>query len=131
MRTSLITTWFLASALAATSVGTALAQEPTNTAFNKWCLPCHSAGPGAAIKLGPPLNGIDGRKAGTFPGFSYSDAMKNSGITWGEAIFKEYISNPMQKVQGTRMAFAGVRDTKEQDELWAYLKQFDAEGNKK
>jgi cytochrome c len=131
MRTSLMRTWFLASALAAASVGTALAQEPSNGAFSKWCQPCHSAGPGATIKLGPPLNGLDGRQAGTFPGFSYSDSVKNSGITWGEAVFKEYITNPMQKIPGTRMAFAGVRDTKEQDELWSYLKQFDAEGNKK
>jgi cytochrome c len=124
-------TWFLASAFVAASAATALAQEPTDTAFRKWCLPCHSAGPGATVKLGPPLNGLDGRPAGTFAGFSYSDAVKNSGITWNEATFKDYIGNPMQKIPGTRMAFAGVRDPKEQDELWAYLKQFDAEGNKK
>ena len=57
--------------------------------------------------------------------------MKNSGITWDEAVFKEFITNPMQKVPGTRMAFAGVKDPKEVDDLWAYLKQFDAEGKKK
>jgi cytochrome c len=122
---------FLASVIVSACAGTALAQEPSNADFNKWCLPCHSAGPGATIKLGPPLNGLDGRKAGTFPGFSYSDSMKNSGITWSEDVFKEYITNPMQKVPGTRMAFAGVRDAHERDELWAYLKQFNAEGNKK
>ena len=83
------------------------------TAFRKWCLPCHDAGDGAKIKLGPPLNGIDGRVAGTFAGFNYSDANKNSGITWNEATFKEYIKNPMQRMPGTRMAFAGVQDTKE------------------
>ena len=121
--------WILAGMLVVASAGSVLAQE--DAAFRKWCLPCHDAGPDAKIKLGPPLNGIDGRKAGTYNGYNYSDAMKNSGITWGEAVFKEYISNPMQKVVGTRMAFAGVRDEAERDALWNYLKQFDADGKKK
>ena len=85
----------------------------------------------AKIKLGPPLNGIDGRKAGTFEGYNYSDAMKGSGITWDEAVFKEYIGAPMQKVPGTRMAFAGVRDPKEVEDLWTYLKGFGTDGQKK
>jgi len=119
----------LAGMLVVASAGSVLAQE--DAAFRKWCLPCHDAGPDAKIKLGPPLNGIDGRKAGTYNGYNYSDAMKNSGITWGEAVFKEYISNPMQKVVGTRMAFAGVRDEAERDALWNYRKQFDADGKKK
>jgi len=123
--------WLLASMLVVCSAGSALAQEATDTAFRKWCLPCHDAGPDAKIKLGPPLNGIDGRHAGTFPGFNYSDQVKNSGLTWNEPTFKEYVANPMQKIPGTRMAFAGVRDTKEQDDLWAYLRQFDADGKKK
>jgi cytochrome c len=121
----------LAGTFIVASSGVALAQGPTDTAFRKWCLPCHDAGPDAKIKLGPPLNGLDGRKAGTFPGFNYSDANKNSGITWDEKSFKEYIANPMQRMPGTRMAFAGVRDPKEQDDLWAYLKQFDGDGKKK
>jgi cytochrome c len=129
MRTSLKRTCVLASVLVLASASSALAQ--TDTAFKKWCLPCHDAGPDAKIKLGPPLNGLDGRKSGTFEGFNYSDAVKNAGITWNEPSFKEYIGNPMQRIPGTRMAFAGVRDTKEQDELWAYLKQFDLEGKKK
>jgi cytochrome c len=116
---------------AVASAGAALAQDATDTAFRKWCLPCHDAGPDAKIKLGPPLNGIDGRPAGSFPGFNYSDANKSSGITWNEQTFKEYINNPMQKMPGTRMAFAGVRDPKEQDDLWAYLKQFGPDGKKK
>ena len=124
-------TWILASMFVVASAGAALAQEATDTAFRKWCLPCHDAGPDAKIKLGPPLNGLDGRTAGSFPGFNYSDANKSSGITWNEQTFKEYINNPMQKMPGTRMAFAGVRDPKEQDDLWAYLKQFGPDGKKK
>ena len=124
-------TWIWAGILVAASTGTALAQAPTDTAFRKWCLPCHDAGPGAKIKLGPPLNGLDGRAVGTFAGFNYSDAVKNSGITWNEASFKEYVSNPMQRIPGTRMAFAGVRDPKEVADLWAYLKQLGADGKPK
>ena len=122
-------TWMLASLLVVASAGSAMAQ--TDATFRKWCLPCHDAGAEAKIKLGPPLNGVDGRKAGTFEGYNYSDAMKGSGITWDEAVFKEYIGAPMQKVPGTRMAFAGVRDPKEVEDLWAYLKGFGSDGQKK
>ena len=124
-------TWIWAGILIAASTGTALAQGPTDTAFRKWCLPCHDAGPGAKIKLGPPLNGLDGRAAGTFAGFNYSDAVKNSKITWNEASFKEFVANPMQRIPGTRMAFAGVRDPKDVTDLWAYFKQLDADGKPK
>ncbi|MEA2903956.1 MAG: cytochrome c [Alphaproteobacteria bacterium] len=122
-------TWILAGMIVGASVGAALAQE--DAAFRKWCLPCHDAGEGAKIKLGPPLNGLAGRPAGTFAGFNYSDAMKNSGITWNEPTFKDFIRGPMQKVPGTRMAFTGVKDDNEVNQLWDYLKQFDAEGKKK
>ena len=121
-------------AVAALAFGSAvLAQDAAGgqNSFQRWCLPCHSAGEGATIKLGPPLNGLDGRPAGTWNGYSYSDAMKNSGITWGEAVFKEYVAAPLQKVPGTRMAFTGVKDPKEVNDLWAYLSGFDKDGNKK
>src|SRR6266853_6409090 len=71
--------------------------------FNK-CLACHAIGDGAKNKVGPELNGLDGRKSGTAPDYSYSDANKNSGITWNEAQFKEYIKDPKAKVPGTKMA---------------------------
>jgi cytochrome c len=99
--------------------------------FSRMCLPCHDAGEGARVKLGPPLNGVDGRKSGAFEGFNYSDAMKNAGITWSEAQFKEYIKSPMAKVPGTRMAFAGLRDEGDANNLWAYLKSFNADGKPK
>ena len=90
MRTLIVT-----AALIAASTGTGLAQdvEKGQNAFKK-CLPCHSIGPGAKNKIGPELNGLDGRKAGTVPDFNYSDANKNSGIVWNEANFKEYIKDP-------------------------------------
>jgi cytochrome c len=97
----------------------------------KKCLPCHSVGPDAKNKIGPELNGLDGRKAGTVPNYSYSDANKNSGLTWGEATFKEYIKDPRAKIPGTKMTFPGIKNEQEINDLWAYLKQFDASGNVK
>jgi cytochrome c len=97
----------------------------------KKCLPCHSIGPGAKNKVGPELNGIDGRHSGTAEGYSYSSANKNSGIVWGEAKFKEYIQDPRGVIKGTKMIFPGIKNEKEVDNLWAYLKQFGPDGNKK
>jgi cytochrome c len=121
-----------ASALAAIAVSasTAWAQDADagQRQFNK-CLPCHAVGPDAENKIGPELNGLDGRHSGTAPNYSYSDANKNSGIVWNEASFKEYIKNPAAKVPGTKMAFAGIKSDQDINDLWAYLKQFDADGN--
>ncbi len=77
--------------------------------FNK-CLPCHSIGPDAQNKIGPELNGLDGRHSGTAPDFNYSDANKNSGIVWSEATFKQYIQDPKAMVPGTKMIFAGIKN---------------------
>jgi cytochrome c len=116
----------------AASASTALAQDVAagEASFRK-CAPCHGVGEDAANKVGPPLNGLDGRKAGVAEGFNYSDANKNSGITWNEEIFKEYIRDPRAKVPGTKMIFAGIKNDKELDDLWGYLKQFAADGRKK
>jgi cytochrome c len=78
--------------------------------------------------IGPELNGLDGRKSGTAPDFSYSDANKNSGITWNEAQFKDYIEDPKTKIPGTKMVFAGIKNEKEADDLWAFLAQYDKDG---
>lgn len=123
----------LAAVLVVASTGAGLAQdaEAGQAVFKRLCLPCHDAGPGAKIKLGPPLNGLDGRQAGTIPGFNYSEANKSSGIKWSDETFPEYIKNPMQRMPGTRMAFAGVKDEKDIANLWGFLKQFDESGNKR
>ena len=114
------------------SAGAAIAQDAAagETSFRK-CAPCHSIGPDAMNKVGPELNGLNGRKSGTVDGFNYSDANKGSGITWNEAIFKEYITDPREKVPGTKMVFAGIKSEKEQNDLWAYVSQFDKDGNTK
>ena len=125
-------TWFMAGALIVASAGLAAAQDLAagETSFRK-CMPCHDIGPEAKVKLGPPLNGIDGRKSGTYDGFNYSEVNKNSGITWSHDEFAKYIKNPMQAMPGTRMAFVGIRNDKEIEDLWAYLSQFKADGSKK
>ena len=97
------------------------------TSFNK-CLACHAIGEGAKNKVGPVLNGLDGRKSGTAADYNYTDANKNSGITWDEAQFKEYIKDPKAKIPGTKMAFAGIKSENEINNLWAYVSQFDADG---
>jgi cytochrome c len=119
-----------AVAFIAVSITTGFAQdvEKGANAFKK-CLPCHAIGAGAVNKVGPELNGLDGRHSGQAPNFNYSDANKNSGIVWGEATFKEYIKDPRAKIPGTKMIFAGIKNEQEVNDLWAYLKQFDAEGN--
>jgi len=110
----------------------ALAQDVAagKTSFNK-CMACHAVGEGAKNKVGPELNGLDGRHSGTAEGYSYSDANKNSGITWNEAQFKEYIKDPKAKVPGTKMVFAGIKDEKEAGDLWAFLAQYDKDGKTK
>jgi cytochrome c len=95
------------------------------------CKACHQIGENAKNAVGPVLNGLFGRKAGTIEGYSYSPANKNSGITWDETQFKEYITNPRAKIPGTKMVFAGISSENERSNLWAYLKQFDATGKKK
>ncbi len=95
------------------------------------CAPCHSIGPGAQNKVGPELNGLDGRHSGTVANFSYSDANKNSGIVWNEATFKQYIKGPSAMIPGTKMPFAGIKNRQEVNDLWAYISQFDAQGNMK
>ena len=117
----------------AASTGTTLAQDAAGgeQVFKRLCMPCHDIGPEAKVKLGPPLNGVDGRHSGSFEGFNYSPANKNSGITWDEATFSKYIRAPMQEMPGTRMAFVGIKNDKDIGDLWAYLKSVGPDGQKK
>ena len=103
--------------------GQALAQDVAagERSFLK-CKACHQLGPDAKNAVGPILNGIIGRKSGQIEGYNYSDANKGSGITWDEATFK---------IPGTKMAFAGINNETEINNLFAYLVQFDAKGGKK
>ena len=94
------------------------------------CKACHQIGPNAKNAVGPELNGVIGRHSGSVEGYNYSPANKNSGLTWDEATFAEYIKDPKAKVPGTKMVYAGLKDEQRINDLVAYLKQFDASGKK-
>ena len=125
----------LSALVLVTSIATAsgaLAQDVAagKTSFNK-CMACHAIGEGAKNRVGPELNGLDGRKSGTAPDYSYSDANKNSGITWNKDQFLEYIKDPKAKIPGTKMAFAGIKNDTEINNLWAFISQYDKDGKTK
>jgi cytochrome c len=126
-------TWVVAGLALAASTGMSPAQDAGagEQVFKRMCFACHDVGAGAKVKLGPPLNGLDGRKAGTFEGFNYSNANKSSGITWNKEQFDKYIRAPMQVMPGTRMAFVGLKNDKDVADIWAFLVQFGPDGKKK
>jgi cytochrome c len=117
---------FIGSATTASAQDLAAGEQ----SFRK-CLPCHAVGADARNKVGPLLNGLEGRKSGTIEGYSYTDANKNSGITWSADAFKEYIKDPRARIPGTKMVFAGIKNEKEITDLWAYIAQFKDNGEKK
>ncbi|HMN38050.1 MAG TPA: cytochrome c family protein [Hyphomicrobium sp.] len=115
--------WVLAAAMAAAMpvAASAADAEAGKVVFNK-CKACHQIGPGAKNAVGPHLDGVIGRKAGTAEGFNYSEAMKNSGLTWDEKTFKDYIEDPRKVVPGNKMVFMGLKSEEDRDNLYEYLK---------
>lgn len=95
------------------------------------CRACHQIGPNAKIAVGPVLNGVVGRKAGTYPGYSYSPANKDSGITWTAEELDKYLTNPQAVVPHTKMIFPGLKDDQKRKDVIAYLQQFNEDGTKK
>ena len=118
-----------ALALLSAQPGAAAAQdgnaEEGAEVFKK-CRACHDIGPGAKNKVGPVLNGIIGRKAGTIDGFAYSDANKTAGaggLVWTDEVLFKYLENPLTFMKGTKMAFAGLKDPQDRKDVIAYLKK--------
>lgn len=112
--------WVLAAAMVAAMPVAASAADADagKTVFNK-CKACHQLGKNA---VGPDLKGVIGRKAGAVEGYKYSEAMKNSGLTWDEATLKEYLADPKKKVPGNKMVFMGIKDPADEENLIEYLK---------
>ncbi|TDR90048.1 cytochrome c [Enterovirga rhinocerotis] len=109
--------------------GAALAQDAAaGEVVFRQCRACHQVGPTARNLVGPVLNGLFGRKAGTVEGYSYSAANKNSGLVWDEAVFRDYIRDPRGTIPGTKMIYAGLKDEQRIRDLIAFLKQFDGTG---
>ncbi len=95
------------------------------------CRACHQVGPTAKNGVGPPLNGLIDRKSGSYEGYNYTAVNKDSGLTWDEATFSEYIENPQAKLKGTKMVFPGLKKPEEVKDIIAFLKQYKADGSKK
>lgn len=114
--------------LAATCGGIQAQDVEAGKAVFAQCRTCHQVGEGAKNLVGPQLNGIFGRTAGTVPGFSYSPANKQSGVVWDDAIFTTYIKDPKAFMPGNKMVYAGLKDEKKISDLITYLKSFGPDG---
>lgn len=123
------TTTVLATMLVLAGTGFARAEGDAakgEKVFKK-CQACHAVGEGAENKVGPVLNGVIGRTAGTLPGFTYSDAMiaaGQSGVAWTNEELNIYLTNPKELVPGTKMSFAGLKKEEDRADVIAYLATF-------
>lgn len=101
--------------------GASLAQDADagQKVFNK-CRACHVADK-EQNRVGPTLYGVFGRQSGSVEGFNYSDAMKNADITWTDETIAEYLADPKGYVPGNRMAFVGLKDEEDIQNVLAYL----------
>jgi cytochrome c len=124
----------LALALLAGLVASPAAQAQDAAAgervFNQ-CRACHQVGPTARNGVGPNLNGLFGRKAGSVQGYTYSAAFQGLDKVWSEENFAVYIQNPRQVTPGTKMVYAGLRNEQQIKDLTAYLASFNADGSRK
>ncbi len=129
------TTLGMVAAVVVMAATSAVAQDVAGDAakgemvFRK-CKACHDVGPDAKAKVGPPLNGIIGRTAGTYEGFDYSDSMAKAGadgLIWSAETISELLVKPKDFVPGTKMTFAGLRKEEERADVIAYLATFPAE----
>ena len=121
-----------ASLLLAGGVGTAQAQDAAagQRVFNQ-CRACHQVGENARNLVGPQLNGLFGRQAGSVEGYSYSQAFQGLDKVWDHENFAVYIRDPRGVTPGTKMVFAGLRNDQQIADLIAYLDQFNADGTTK
>ena len=89
----------------------------------KKCSSCHNVGKNEGAKVGPGLYGVVGRAKGTFAGFSYSDALKNKGGVWDKQAINDFITKPKDYIQGTKMAFAGLKKPQDRADVILYLEK--------
>ncbi|HEY3777237.1 MAG TPA: cytochrome c family protein [Rhizomicrobium sp.] len=109
-----------AFAVASTEVHAAGDAKTGTVLFNR-CVICHSNTRGAANRMGPNLFGVVGRKAGTYPGFVYSPALKKAGFVWTVPKLEVWLADPQKLVPGNNMPISGIADPKQRADLAAYL----------
>ena len=130
MKRTAVYTIFAAALFAAPGIAAAQDSAAGKASFAK-CQACHAVGPGAKNNLGPELNGLVGRKAGTAAGYQYSPALKNAGFAWDQTSFAAFMADPRGKIPKNKMVFAGMKDQTEIASLWAYLLGFNVDGSSK
>jgi cytochrome c len=128
----LLRTTFLAVTLLISGVAPVLAQDAAAGEKDFLvCRACHQIGPTAKNAVGPVLNGVVRRKAGTYAGFTYSDANRDSGLVWTPEELDKYLTSPQTVVPHTKMIFPGLKDAQKRKDVIAYLEQFGSDGQKK
>lgn len=113
-----------ASAAGAEDIGDA---ERGATLFARQCSACHQIGEGAINRVGPKLNGLFGRRAGSVAGFTYSKSMARmgaDGLTWTLETLDAYVENPKALISGTRMNYRGMKDPESRAALLAFLRDW-------
>ena len=112
------------AAFAVASVGgVAFAGDAANGEkdFKKYCLACHNTPDQDKNKIGPSLHGVVGRHVAAYPGFAYSNALKEKDWAWDEAHLDTWLTKPSTMVPGTKMSFNGTQKPEERADLIAYL----------
>lgn len=123
MKTTILAVVAILTASLATGGALAEDAEAGKDEFKK-CMACHAVGEGAKNRVGPVLNDVFGRVAGTYKDYKYSKAMVEAGaagLVWTEETLSQYLQKPKDFVPGTKMAFAGMTDPADIDNLLAYL----------
>lgn len=126
MRKLILSVGIVAAAFTATSAFAEGDPAAGEKVFRK-CKACHMVGEDAKNRVGPVLNGVIGRQAGTFDGYRYSPAMKKAGengLVWTEEKLHHYLEKPRDMVKGTKMAFPGLKKEKDRENVVSYLEQF-------